>query len=84
MTGPGRTTTERPSWRDHDHDRANADATACSANDATATRPNAACSDTRRDTKPQPPARSAEHATDENDGSQEFEKAMRGAPGLGQ
>jgi len=74
MTGPGRTATDRPSCRDHD--RANADATVCSANDATATRPDAACSDTRQDTKPQPPARNADHTTDENDGSQEDETTM--------
>ena len=55
---------------------ANAAATACSANDATATRPDAACSDTRHDTKPQPPARNADYTTDENEGSQEDEATM--------
>jgi len=74
MTGPGRTATERPSSRDHD--RANTDATAISPNDATATRPDAACSDTRQDTKLQPPACKADHTTDENEGSQEDEATM--------
>jgi len=74
MTGPGRTATERLICRDHD--RANADATACSANDATATRPDDARSDTRQDTKPQPPARKADHTTDESEGSQEDETTM--------
>ena len=74
MTGPSRTTTDRPSSRDHD--RANAAATAMSPNDATATRPDAACSDIRQDTKPHEPARSADHTTDENEGSQEDEATM--------
>jgi hypothetical protein len=67
MAGPGRTATDRPSSRAQD--RAHRDADAHDWNEATATRPEGDRDDTRHDTKPHEPYRSADHTTDENEGT---------------
>ncbi|MBK9945490.1 MAG: hypothetical protein IPP13_28200, partial [Kouleothrix sp.] len=49
----------------------NTAATTGEENEATATRPECACDDTRHETKPHEPARTADQTMEENDGDDE-------------